>query len=94
MKVGRILQMSRSSEPQKLQRLTDAAANIYTDYALSEGRLKGLRVGGGLNYRGDRSLCHRCNDVGLGIKDIQRPHRGSAIAFAGFEGSRMVFEAL
>ncbi len=37
---------------QKLNRLTERSGNFYTDYLVSEGRLKGLRVGGGVNYRG------------------------------------------
>ena len=37
---------------QKLNRLTEQSGNIYADYLITEGRLKGLRIGAGLNYRG------------------------------------------
>lgn len=37
---------------QTINRVTELTANLYTDYRVSAGRLKGLRAGGGLNYRG------------------------------------------
>lgn len=37
---------------QKVNRLTEAMGNLYTDYRFSSGPLKNLRIGGGINYRG------------------------------------------
>lgn len=36
--------------------------NLYTDYRFSEGKLKGLRVGGGVQYRSKIQIGNRAND--------------------------------
>ena len=47
---------SAVTEPQKLNRLTEFTSNLYTDYRFSTGKLKGFRVGGGINYRGQQVI--------------------------------------
>lgn len=37
---------------QKANRVTERSMNLFTDYTFRKGSLSGLRVGGGLNYRG------------------------------------------
>ena len=48
---------------QKLDRLTEVTGNIYTDYRFSTGKLKGFRVGGGVNYRGKQIIGTRGADT-------------------------------
>jgi outer membrane receptor protein involved in Fe transport len=52
---------------QELIGLYKYTANIYTDYTFSRGFLKGLRIGGGLNFRGKKSIGTR------GADTIQNP---------------------
>lgn len=49
---GNMAAIASLASGQKLNRLTEFTANFYTDFLVGEGRLKGLRVGGGVNYRG------------------------------------------
>jgi len=58
------------SDPQKIPGLTEETANLFTDYQFSEGRLKGLRLGGGLNYRGKKVIAFRGGDT---IQDPAQP---------------------
>lgn len=44
---------------QKVARLAEFTGNIFTDYTLRSGRLKNLRVGGGVNYRGREVIGYR-----------------------------------
>jgi len=44
--------MAALASGQKLNRLTEGVANLYTDYRFSTGKLEGLRIGAGVNYRG------------------------------------------
>jgi hypothetical protein len=48
---------------QKLNRLIEVNANLYTDYAFRTGRLKGFRIGGGVNYRGREVIGTRGADT-------------------------------
>lgn len=47
-------------------------ANLFADYTLQGGRLKGLRIGGGLRYRGKQIYWSRVNDT---IPDPANPAR-------------------
>ncbi|OAM91060.1 hypothetical protein AW736_05370 [Termitidicoccus mucosus] len=40
-------------------------ANLFTDYTVPSGKLKGLRVGAGVNYRGKRIVGYRGEDEAL-----------------------------
>lgn len=51
------------ADAQPLSRLVKFTANVYTDYQFMEGKLKGLRVGGGFNYRGKQVLGYRASDT-------------------------------
>ena len=53
---------SFSPTPQKRTRLNDVTANIYTDYAFRE-RLKGFKIGAGLNYRGHQVIGYKGADT-------------------------------
>ncbi len=59
------------SGSQMIPGLTEVTANLFTDYELSRTRLKGLRVGGGLNYRGKKILGFRGADT---IQDPAQPN--------------------
>jgi outer membrane receptor protein involved in Fe transport len=48
---------------QKIVRLSEFTANIFTDYRFREGPLKNLGVGGGLNYRGREVIGYRGADT-------------------------------
>ena len=63
---------SWTDERQKLDRLTERTANIFTDYAFRTGPLKGLRIGAGLNYRGRSVIGYRGGDL---IEDPDNPGR-------------------
>ncbi|MBM3866327.1 MAG: hypothetical protein FJ381_10630 [Verrucomicrobia bacterium] len=54
---------SITREKQKLNRLVESTGNVFTDYTLRTGRLKGLRVGGGANYRGRQVIGYRGADT-------------------------------
>ena len=60
------LQNSRAnwvSGTQLLNRLTKYTANFYTDYRLSDGRFRGLRVGYGMQFRGPQVIGYRGADT-------------------------------
>lgn len=60
------LQASRAnwvSGTQLLNRLTKYTANIYSDYRLSEGKLRGLRLGYGMQFRGPQVIGYRGADT-------------------------------
>lgn len=40
-----------------------SSANVYADYTIGEGRLKGLRIGGGARYRGPVVIGNRGADT-------------------------------
>ncbi len=63
------------SDPQKIPGLTEATANLFTDFQFSEGRLKGLRIGGGVNYRGRKVIAFRGGDT---IQDPAQPNNFSS----------------
>ncbi len=44
----------------------DFTANVFTNYEFSAGRLKGLRIGGGANIRGERFVVYQQRVPGLG----------------------------
>jgi hypothetical protein len=48
---------------QKVSRLAEVTGNLYTDYTIQAGRLKGLRFGAGLNYRGKEVIGYRGGDT-------------------------------
>lgn len=54
---------SITADRQKLYRLTESTANFYTDYTFRGGPLSGLRIGGGLNYRGKQVIGYRGADT-------------------------------
>ena len=62
--------------PQRISRLNEFQGNLFTDYTLPEGRLKGLRFGGGVNYRGREVIGYRGADT---IVDPADPTRTTAI---------------
>ncbi len=49
--------------PQQLNRVTELTANLYSDYQFREGRLKGIRIGGGVNYRGRQVIGNKGADT-------------------------------
>ena len=49
--------------PQDLARSMSFLANIYTDYRFPSGPLKGLKVGGGINYRGEQVIGYKGSDT-------------------------------
>jgi hypothetical protein len=55
---------------QDLARSMKFIANIYTDYRIAAGKLKGLKVGGGVNYRGAQVIGYRGSDT---IADASAP---------------------
>jgi len=48
---------------QKVSRLAEVTGNLYTDYTIQAGRLKGLRFGAGINYRGREVIGYRGGDT-------------------------------
>lgn len=50
---------SWTDERQKLDRLVEKTANVFTDYTFRTGPLRGLRIGAGLNYRGKEVIGYR-----------------------------------
>lgn len=58
------------TDPQKIPGLTESTGNIFTDYRFSKGRLKGLGIGGGINYRGKKVIGFRGGDT---IQDPASP---------------------
>lgn len=48
---------------QKVARLVETTGNLFTDYTFREGRLKNVRVGLGVNYRGREIIGYRGGDT-------------------------------
>jgi hypothetical protein len=48
---------------QKVARLTEVTGNLFTDYTIRTGRLKDVRIGGGVNYRGREVIGFRGSDT-------------------------------
>jgi outer membrane receptor protein involved in Fe transport len=65
---------------QKIPALTEFVANLYTDYELRRGPLKGLRLGAGVNYRGKKVINFRGADT---IQDPNQP--GNPLATAAID---------
>jgi outer membrane receptor protein involved in Fe transport len=57
----RIARQNVVSQRRKTQ--DQPAVNLFTDYTLGSGRLKGLRVGAGVNYRGKQIIGYRGSDT-------------------------------
>ncbi|PAW65078.1 MAG: hypothetical protein B9S34_11525 [Opitutia bacterium Tous-C1TDCM] len=57
--INRII--SGYTEGRTLNNTVEKIGNIYTTYSFREGRLKGLAVGGGANYRGRQVVGNRAN---------------------------------
>ena len=57
---------------QKLNRVTESSANLFTDYSFRDGLLRGFRLGGGLNYRGREVIGSR------GAETIRNPSNPAA----------------
>ena len=68
---------TEAGKNQKLLGLTEMTANIFTHYKLTQGVLKGFKVGLGANYRGEKVVGFRGLDT---IQDPDKPGdpRGSA----------------
>jgi len=60
---------------QKIPNLTEITGNLFTDYEFTRPFLKGLRVGGGLNYRGKKVLGFRGADT---IRNPALPNNAAA----------------
>ncbi|OAM88537.1 TonB-dependent receptor [Termitidicoccus mucosus] len=54
---------SLTHEKQKRSRLVGKTMNVFTDYTLRNGPLKGLRIGVGANYRGRSVIGYRGSDT-------------------------------
>lgn len=54
---------SYSEQKQLLSGLSKYSANIFLDHTTQSGPLKGLRLGGGVNFRGPRIIGFRGNDT-------------------------------
>ena len=48
---------------QRITRLVETTANLFTDYRFAEGWLRGVRLGGGCNYRGREIIGYRGADT-------------------------------
>ncbi len=57
--INRII--SGYTQGRTLNNTVDKIANIYTTYSFREGRVKGLSIGGGANYRGKQVVGNRAN---------------------------------
>jgi len=57
------LKSSMASVETKVTRLASYTANIFVDYTIREGKLKGLKVGGGANFRGTEVIGNRGADT-------------------------------
>ncbi len=58
-----VLKPNIISVPQPVNGISKWVGNISTDYRFSSGRLKGLRVGGGVRYRGPMGVGYRGSDT-------------------------------
>jgi len=54
-----------ASGKQKIVRLTDYTANVFTDYRFREGILRDVRIGAGVNFRGREVIGYRSSDTML-----------------------------
>lgn len=52
-----------TAAPQKVARLVESTGNLFTDYTFRNGRLKNLRLGAGVNYRGKEVIGYRGGDT-------------------------------
>jgi outer membrane receptor protein involved in Fe transport len=52
-----------ATQEQLVVRLPKYTANLYTDYRFSAGKLKGLRIGAGIRYRGPQNIGNRGADT-------------------------------
>lgn len=48
---------------QRITRLVETTGNLFTDYRFHEGWLRGVRIGGGVNYRGREIIGYRGADT-------------------------------
>lgn len=62
--------------PQPLSRLNELQANVFSDYTIRTGPLQGIRLGGGVNYRGREVIGYRGADT---MVDPADPSRTTAI---------------
>lgn len=60
---------------QKIARLADFTGNIFTDYTFLRGRLRGFKLGGGVNYHGREVIGYRGSDT---IRDPNNPNAAIA----------------
>jgi outer membrane receptor protein involved in Fe transport len=67
---GNMAALASLASGQKLNRLTELTGNLYTDYRIGTGKLKGLRVGVGANYRGKQVIGTKGADT---IRDPANP---------------------
>lgn len=58
-----VLKPNIIASPQPINGISKYVGNIATDYRLSAGPLKGLRVGGGVRYRGPMGVGYRGSDT-------------------------------
>ncbi|MEY2879564.1 MAG: hypothetical protein RLZZ15_1944, partial [Verrucomicrobiota bacterium] len=56
-------QASIVAGPQRLTRSGKYNANVFTDYTISSGLLKNVRLGGGVNFRGPQIIANRGPDT-------------------------------
>ncbi|HYD83550.1 MAG TPA: hypothetical protein VEA63_05845, partial [Opitutus sp.] len=71
---------------QKVARLAEITANLFTDYTFQTGVLKNFRVGGGVNYRGREVIGYRGGDT---IADPSNP--AQAIDNPSFDATTPVY---
>jgi outer membrane receptor protein involved in Fe transport len=61
--VGNVIPNTSNQKPQPIIGNPDWVANVATDYRLRTGFLRGVRVGGGFNYRGAMVVGYRGSDT-------------------------------
>lgn len=61
---------------QRISRLNELQVNVFTDYTLRQGLLRGVRLGGGMNYRGREIIGYHGSDT---IVDPADPTKTTAI---------------
>jgi len=61
--VNNVIPNTSNQKPQPIIGNSDWVGNIASDYRLQHGPLKGLRIGGGLNYRGAMVVGYRGSDT-------------------------------
>lgn len=82
---------------QKVARLAEVTANLFTDYTFQDGPLKNFRIGGGVNYRGKEVIGYRGGDTilqnGVAVDDptvdattpVYRPDYYTVTAVLGYK---------